>query len=66
MYPCGKAGGPMRIETLVLLAVYTVARTTGLADLGRHVDLAERSVRRDEGDPDLNDALSRDAEGDLE
>ena len=58
----------MRTGTLVLLgaAVYAVARTTGLADLGRRVDLAERSVRRDERDPDLNDALSRDAEGDWE
>ncbi len=45
-------------------AIYAVARATGLADLGRRVDLAERSVRRGEGDPDLNDALKRDAEGD--
>ncbi len=45
-------------------AVYGVARATGLADLGRRVDLAERSVRRGEGDPDLTDALRRDAEGD--
>ena len=47
-------------------AIYAVARATGLADLGRRVDLAERSVRRGEGDPDLNDALNRDAEGDWE
>ena len=37
-----------------------------LADLGRRVDLAERSVRRGEGDPALTDALRRDAEGDWE
>ena len=41
-------------------AVYGVARATELADL------AERSVRRGEGDPDLTDALRRDAEGDWE
>ena len=45
-------------------AVYGVARATGLADLGRRVDLAERSVRRGEGDPHLTDALRQDAEGD--
>ena len=45
-------------------AIYGVARATGLADLGRRVDLAERSVRRGEGDRDLADALRRDAEGD--
>ena len=44
-------------------AIYAVARATGLADLGRRVDLAERSVRRGEGDADLEDALRRDEEG---
>ena len=48
----------------VLAALYAVARAAGLADLGQRVDLAERSVRRGEGDPDLADALRRDAEGD--
>ena len=47
----------------VAAAIYAVARTAGLADLGRRVDLAERSVRRGEGDPGLADALNRDAEG---
>ena len=50
----------------VAAAIYAVARATGLADLGRRVDLAERSVRRGEGDPALTDALRRDAEGDWE
>ena len=50
----------------VAAAIYAVARATGLADLGRRVDLAERSVRRGEGDPDLTDALRRDDEGDWE
>ena len=47
----------------VLLALHLAL---GLADLGRRVDLAERSVRRGEGDPALTDALRRDAEGDWE
>ena len=50
----------------VAAAIYGVARATGLADLGSRVDLAERSVRRGEGDRDLADALRRDAEGDWE
>ena len=50
--------------TAVAAAIYGVARSAGLADLGRRVDLVERSVRRGEGDPDLADALRRDAEGD--
>ena len=48
----------------VAAGIYGVARTTGLADLGRRVDLAERSVRRGEGDPGLSDSLRRDDEGD--
>ena len=47
----------------VLAALYAVARAAGLSDLGRRVDLVERSVRRGEGDPELADALRRDAEG---
>ena len=50
----------------VAAAVYAVARAAGLADLGRRVDLAERAVRRGEGDPELADALHRDAEGEWE
>ena len=50
----------------IAAAIYAVARATGLADLGQRVDLAERSVRRGEGDPALTDALRRDAEGDWE
>ena len=49
--------------TAALAAIYGVARAAGLADLGRRVDLLERSVRRGEGDPELADALRRDAEG---
>ncbi|MDE2774004.1 MAG: hypothetical protein OXI46_09910 [Gemmatimonadota bacterium] len=57
----------LALATLSLaVAIYAVARATGLSDLGRRVDLAERSVRRGEADADLNDALNRDAEGDWE
>ena len=47
----------------VAATIYAVARAAGLADLGRRVDLVERSVRRGEGDPELANALNRDAEG---
>ena len=48
----------------VAAPIYAIARAAGLADLGQRVDLAERSVRRGEGDPALTEALRRDAEGD--
>ncbi|MDE0072576.1 MAG: hypothetical protein OXU32_01150 [Gammaproteobacteria bacterium] len=51
---------------IVAAGIYGVGRATGLADLGSRVDLAERSVRRGDGDRDLADALRRDAEGDWE
>lgn len=62
-------GVPVALHTAfgvmaVAAAIYGIARATGLADLGRRVDLAERSVRRGEGDQGLSDALRRDAEGD--
>ena len=52
------------VLTAVAAAIYAVARATGLADLGRRVDLAERSVRRGEGDANLADSLRQDDEGD--
>ena len=48
----------------VAAALYAVARAAALANLGRSVDLVERSVRRGEGDPELARALKRDTEGD--
>ena len=52
---------------LVLVTIaailYGVARAVGLADLGRKVDLVERSIRRGEGDQELAAALHCDAEG---
>ena len=47
----------------VAAAIYVTARAAGLADLGRRVDLAERSVRQGEGDAGLADTLRRDANG---
>ncbi len=49
--------------TAVAATIYVVARATGLADLGSRVDLAERSVRRGEGDAGLEDALRQDEQG---
>ena len=48
----------------VAAILYGAARAVGLADLGRKVDLVERSIRRGEGDRGLADALHRDAKGD--
>ena len=42
---------------------YSAARALGLGDLGKKVDLVERSVRRGEGDRELTEALHRDAVG---
>ena len=47
-------------------AIYLAARAGGLADLGRRVDLAERSARRGEGDHGLADSLRKDAKGEWE
>ena len=42
---------------------YSAARALGLGNLGKKVDLVERSVRRGEGDRELAEALQRDVEG---
>ena len=42
---------------------YWAARALGLGDLGKKVDLVERSVRRGEGNRELAEALQRDVEG---
>ena len=47
----------------VAAAFAGLTRAAALADLGRSVDLVERSVRRGEDDPQLARALRRDAEG---
>ena len=60
----GVHGGLMVVA--VAAAIYGAARVCGLADLGRRVDLAERSARRGEGNAGLADAFWRDAEGEWE
>ncbi len=57
--------GALALGALAAL-IYGIARATGLADLGRRVDLAERSARRGDGDAELQDALRRDDQGDWE
>ena len=45
-------------------SIYAAARSLGLADLGRKVDLAERSIRRGEGgDSELAEALHNQSKG---
>ena len=44
--------------------VYAAARAIGLGDLGKKMDLMERSVRRGAGDRELAEALKRDDQGD--
>ena len=46
-----------------IVAFYGLARVLGLADLGRRVDLVERSIRRGSGDADLQEALERGDDG---
>ena len=45
-------------------SIYAAARSLGLADLGRKVDLVERTIRRGEGgDSELAEALQNQAKG---
>ena len=47
-------------------SIYALARSLGLADLGRKVDLVERSIRRGEGgDPELAEALRSQEKGEF-
>ena len=47
-------------------SIYSLARSLGLADLGRKVDLVERSIRRGEGgDPELAEALRSQEKGEF-
>ena len=48
-------------------SIYAGARSVGLADLGRKVDLVERSIRRGEGgDPDLAATLHSQSKGEFQ
>ncbi len=49
----------------VVIAVAGILRSLGLYDIGRKVDLAERSVRRGDGDPDLARRLAEQEQGDF-
>lgn len=40
-----------------------VLRSLGLVDIGRKVDLVERSIRRGDGDPELGKRLREESEG---
>ena len=52
-WPALTAYGVAGVVTLAV-AIYATARVLGLADLGRKVDLVERSIRRGAGgDPEL-------------
>ena len=42
---------------------YGLARSLGLADLGKRLGLVERSIRRGEGDAELQEALRHGDEG---
>ena len=50
--------------TLVVL-IGATARSVGLVDVGKTVDLVERSIRRGEGDPDLSRRLQEEDRGDF-
>ena len=50
-----------------VVAIYATARAAGLADLGRKVDLVERSIRRGAGgDPELAAQMQQQDRGDFE
>lgn len=46
-----------------MVPLATALRSFGLQDVGRKVDLVERSMRRGEGDPELARRLNEEAEG---
>ena len=57
--------GASAVGTLVA-GFYCLARVVGLGDVGRRVEVMERSVRRGDGyEPDLAAALDRDAAGEF-
>ena len=65
-WPALAAYGGLAVVSLVV-ALYTTARAAGLADLGRKVDLVERSIRRGAGgDPELAGQMRQQERGDFE
>ena len=55
-WPPLTAYGSLALVTFMVV-LYTSARAAGLADLGRKVDLVERSIRRGAGDPELAEQM---------
>ena len=65
-WPALAAYGALAVVSLVV-ALYATARAAGLADLGRKVDLVERSIRRGAGgDPELAAQMQQQDRGDFE
>ena len=51
----------------LIVAIYATARAAGLADLGRKVDLVERSIRRGAGgDPELAEQMQQQDRGEFD
>ena len=65
-WPALAAYGGLAVVSFVV-ALYATARAAGLADLGRKVDLVERSIRRGAGgDPELAGQMRQQERGDFE
>ena len=65
-WPAFTAYGALALVSLVV-ALYATARAAGLADLGRKVDLVERSIRRGAGgDPELAEQMQQQDRGDFD
>ena len=65
-WPALTAYGALAVLTLIV-AIYAIARAAGLADLGRKVDLVERSIRRGAGgDPELAGQMQQQERGDFD
>ena len=65
-WPALTAYGALAVLS-VIVALYATARAAGLADLGRKVDLVERSIRRGAGgDPELAGQMQQQDRGDFE
>ena len=65
-WPALTAYGVAGVVTLAV-AIYATARAAGLADLGRKVDLVERSIRRGAGgDSELAEQMQQQDRGDFD
>ena len=65
-WPQLAAYGGLAVAGFVFL-LYAAARAMGLADLGRKVDLVERSIRRGAGgDPELAQQMRQQERGDFQ